>query len=197
VSFLREKQNCESLIFIYEMTLGKLCLFTAFLEKVDQFGWLGTPTRSSPFSLVKLGTNHMTDHSGSWMKMMSNSFCASKIVLVSNLFFWTFCKKILILFWILFPVKLMLLEWTEIRVTHLKVCEHSSSCLVSSLGELVFALVLQHYAKWWWYLVLWGWLHFTHLKSWILHEKVACPHFQQFLYCNTSNFMSTLWIVAI
>ena len=36
--FLKEKQNCESLMSIYETTLGKFCLFTAFLEKMSQFG---------------------------------------------------------------------------------------------------------------------------------------------------------------
>jgi len=34
ISFLREKKNCKSLTFIYEMTLGELWLFEGFLEKV-------------------------------------------------------------------------------------------------------------------------------------------------------------------
>ena len=34
-SFLKEKQKYESLMFIYEATLDKSWLFTAFLEKVS------------------------------------------------------------------------------------------------------------------------------------------------------------------
>ena len=34
MSFLKEKQSCKSLMFIYEMTLVELRLFEMFLEKV-------------------------------------------------------------------------------------------------------------------------------------------------------------------
>ena len=36
-----------------------------------------------------------------------------------------------------------------------------------------------------------------HLAPWTLHEKVAWPHFQQFLYCGMSGFMFAPWMVAI
>ena len=55
ISFLREKQNCKSLTFTYEMTLGELWLFEGFLEKVIQLEWFGTPTNYSLFSFDKLG----------------------------------------------------------------------------------------------------------------------------------------------
>ena len=34
MSFQREKQSWDNLIFMYEMTLGELLLFNVFLEKV-------------------------------------------------------------------------------------------------------------------------------------------------------------------
>ena len=37
----------------------------------------------------------MKDQESSWMKMISKSEWASRIVLVIKLFFWTFCEKIL------------------------------------------------------------------------------------------------------
>jgi len=98
ISFLKEKWNCKSLIFIYKVTLGESFSFVVFLEKVVQFRWLDTPTKSLSFLLIELDMNYMTDHDSSQMKMMSNSFCASKIVLVSNFSFQTFCEKILISF---------------------------------------------------------------------------------------------------
>ena len=79
------------------MTLGELWLFEGFLEKVIQLGWFGTPTNYSLFSFDKLEMEKIRDHSGFWMKITSNSFYASNIVLVSNLFLQIFCKKILIL----------------------------------------------------------------------------------------------------
>jgi len=97
MSFLLEKQSCKSLMFMYNMTLGELWSLEEFLEKIIQLGWFGTPTNCSLFLFNKLGMKWIRNHDGSWIKITSNSFCASKIVLVSNLFLWMFCEKILML----------------------------------------------------------------------------------------------------
>jgi len=75
------------------MTLGESWSLEVFLEKIIQLEWFGTPTSFSSFLFDKL---RIDDHNGFWMKIISNSFCTSKIVLVSRLFLQTFCKKILI-----------------------------------------------------------------------------------------------------
>jgi len=87
--------------------------------------------------------------------------------------------------------------WSPLQFAHLKVYRYSSSCLVLNLGELVLKLVLQHHMNWWWYSVLCGPLHLTHLDPWILYKKVAWPYFQQFLHCRTSRFMFAPWIVTM
>jgi len=88
MSFCRERWNCKSLMFMYNMTLGELWSLEAFLEKVIQLEWFGIPT-----NFDKLGIDWIIDYSSSWMKIISNSFCASKTVLVSSLFLWTFCDS--------------------------------------------------------------------------------------------------------
>jgi len=97
MSFHREKWKCESLTFIYDTTLEESWSFDTFLEKVSQLEWFDTPTKCSPFLLNKLGIEQMIDYGGSWMKIISKSFCVSRIVLVSKLFLWTFCENILML----------------------------------------------------------------------------------------------------
>jgi len=86
MSFQREKQSWDNLMFIYEMTLEESLLFDVFLEKVIQLGWLRAPTYCSPFSFTELGIEQMKNQGSSWMKIISKFLCTSKIVLVSSLF---------------------------------------------------------------------------------------------------------------
>lgn len=74
------------------MTLGELLSHKKGLENTIQLGWLETPTNSLPSQLVKLGIDFIKDHEGSWMKMTSKKDCVSKIVLMIELFLWTFCE---------------------------------------------------------------------------------------------------------
>ena len=90
MSFCNQKQRFESLILIYVMTLGVLWTLDGFLENVIQLGWLGMPTKSFLSLLKELEIEYIIDHDSSWMNIISNSLCASKIVLVSRLFLWMF-----------------------------------------------------------------------------------------------------------
>ena len=95
ISFCKEKQNWKSLMFIYDTTLGESWLFDAFLEKVNQLGWFSIPTKCSPSLLNKLRIEQIINYDSSWIKIISKSLYASRIVLVSKLFLQTFCEKIL------------------------------------------------------------------------------------------------------
>ena len=81
-----------------------------FIEKVVQLGWFGTSTRCSSSLLIELGIDHIKAHSSSCMNVISKSLCASKIVLVSKLFLWMFCEKILIFLQIILECHLQLSE---------------------------------------------------------------------------------------
>ena len=61
MSFCREKQREEIWMFIYIITLGESEVYVEVLEKVDQLGWWGTLTSSSPSQLVELGMKWITD----------------------------------------------------------------------------------------------------------------------------------------
>ena len=78
------------------MTLEESQLLKVSLEKVIQLGWFGTSTSILPSLFDKVKIDWMNDYSGSWIKIISKSFCASKIVLVNILFLYMFCEKILI-----------------------------------------------------------------------------------------------------
>ena len=75
--------------------------------------------------------------------------------------------------------------------------EQDSLCFVSKHGVFVLKFTLQHQAKWWWCLILYGLLHFMYFKPWAQQAKVVCPHFQQFLYWETSELILVLWMMAI
>ena len=72
-------------------------MFVGDLEKIIQSGWLEVFTRLSSSLLKELGINLTKDQGGSWIKMISNFLLVFKIVLVSSLFFRTFCENSLIL----------------------------------------------------------------------------------------------------
>jgi len=74
------------------MTLGGSLSREKGLENVIQLGWLGTPTNSSPSQLVELGIDLIEDYDSSWMKMTSNRNWVYRIVLMMELFLWTFCE---------------------------------------------------------------------------------------------------------
>ena len=93
MSLCKEKQKEESLMLIYVTTLGESFSLEKFLEKVIQLEWFETSTNSL---LLELSIEQIVVHDGSWMKITSNKNRVSKIVLTTKLFFWTFCKKILI-----------------------------------------------------------------------------------------------------
>ena len=80
------------------MILGKSSEIIEFLEKVVQFGWLETPTSSSPLLFFELGIEYIKDHENSWMKMIPYKICISRIILIMKLFLQIFWEKILSLF---------------------------------------------------------------------------------------------------
>ena len=80
------------------MTLGELLAWDEFLEDMVQFGWLETPTNSSPLLLFKLSIDYIKNQDGSWIKMMLKEVYISRIVLMTKLFLWMFWEKILIFF---------------------------------------------------------------------------------------------------
>ena len=76
--------------------------------------------------------------------------------------------------------------WSLWQFKHLNVWGH---------GSPFFSL--QHHPNSLWFSDLWGPLHLMHLKLCILHKKVACPYFQQFLHWGTPGFMFTPRMVAM
>ena len=46
-------------------------------------------------------------------------------------------------------------------------------------------------------MVWWGPLHLTHFTPWILHTSDVWPHFQQFLHCDTLEFILAPQIITI
>ena len=87
--------------------------------------------------------------------------------------------------------------WSPQQFKHLNAWGQGLPFFVSSLGGLILLFCLQHHLNSLWFSDLWGPLHLTHLKPWILHEKVACSHFQQFLHWGTPGFMFAPWMVAM
>jgi len=65
MSFHKENWKDESLILIYDMTLGELWSLEGFLKKFIQLGWFGTLTNLSPFLFEELGMEQMKDYNGS------------------------------------------------------------------------------------------------------------------------------------
>ena len=49
----------------------------------------------------------------------------------------------------------------------------------------------------WWLSDLCSPLHLTYLDPWILYENVVCSYFQQFLHCETPEFILAPLIVTI
>ena len=87
--------------------------------------------------------------------------------------------------------------WSPQQFKHLNAWGQGSPFFVSSLGGLILSFGLQHHPNSLWFSDLWGPLHLTHLKPCILYEKVACPHFQQFLHWGTPGFMFAPQMVAM
>ena len=72
--------------------------------------------------------------------------------------------------------------WLLLQLEHLKEWGHRLPFLVSRHGGFIFLFALQHHPNSRWFSDLCGPLHLMHLEPWILQEKIACPHFQQFLH---------------
>jgi len=72
--------------------------------------------------------------------------------------------------------------WSPWQFEHLNKWGHGSSFFISSREGLDFSFALQHHLNSQWFSDLWGPLHLTYLDPCTLHEKVAWPHFQQFLH---------------
>ena len=109
-------------------------------------------------------------------------------------FFW--CYSLLNLFF-QNGHKLEYAWWSPWQLGHLKECRHSLPFLVSRWGGFNLSLALQHQLNSQWLSDLCSLLHLTYLDSWILHENVACSHFQQFLHCGTPGFILASLIIAI
>jgi len=88
----REKCKEEMWILMYIMTLEGSLSYKKGLENVIQLGWLGTPTNLLLSQLVKLGIDLIKNYDSSWMKMTLNRNWVSRIVLMMELFLWTFCE---------------------------------------------------------------------------------------------------------
>ena len=52
------------------MILGESSTFDEFLEKVNQFRLLGTPTNFFPLQFIELSNKQIKDYDSSWIKMM-------------------------------------------------------------------------------------------------------------------------------
>ena len=61
----------ERRMLINVMTLGESLELGDDLAKVVQLGWWQVPTRGFPSQLEELGTFRISDHGGSWIRMMS------------------------------------------------------------------------------------------------------------------------------
>ena len=83
------------------------------------------------------------------------------------------------------------------QLVHLKVCRHGSPFLVSRRSRLILLFALQHQPNSWWFSDLWGPLHITHFKSWILQKKVKWSYFQQFLHWGIPWFVLAILTITI
>ena len=83
------------------MTLEKSFLSDGILAKETQLGWWLVPIKGSPLLFEVLGIFWISDHGGSWIKMILNWFKVSRRVLMMREFLQMFCKKILRFFTII------------------------------------------------------------------------------------------------
>ena len=77
------------------ITLGESSVFGDDLAKEVQFGWWQVPTRGSPSQFEEHGIFWVSDHKGSWIRMISKWFWVLSIILRMREFLRTFCEKIL------------------------------------------------------------------------------------------------------
>ena len=107
------------------MTLGKSLSSKGILAKEIQLEWWLVPMRGSPSQHEVLGILWISDHGGSWIKMMSKWTNVSSRVLTMREFLWTFCEKIL-RFLIIIDEKCYSLQNELILI-----CFHGSQCTSS------------------------------------------------------------------
>ena len=111
------------------MTLGGLSLSKEDLLNMIQLGWWIVPMRDSPLLLDKLGTLQISDHGGSWIKMMSKWFCVLSKQWTISEFLRTFYERILMDFKIISDLQHSLQNrWTWI-------CFHGSPSISLSANS--------------------------------------------------------------
>ena len=108
------------------MTLGKSSLSREDLPNMIQLGWWIVLMRGSPLLSDELGTLWISDHRGSWIKIILKWFCVSSKEWTISKFLWMFCKRILMDFKIIGNLWHLLQNgWTWI-------CFHGSPSISSS-----------------------------------------------------------------
>jgi len=83
------------------MTLGKSFSSDGILAKEIQLGWWLVSIRGLPLLFTVLGIFQISNHGGSWIKMILNWFKVLRRVLTMREFLQTFCEKILRFFTII------------------------------------------------------------------------------------------------
>ena len=107
------------------MTLGKSVSSDGILVKEIQLGWWMVPMRGSLLLFEVLDIFQISDHGGSWIKMILNWFAVSRRVLTIREFLWTFCEKILSFFTIIVELSCFL------QNESIWICFHGSQCTSS------------------------------------------------------------------
>ena len=120
MSFQRRKQREEKCMLTYVRTLGESFLSDRILANIIQLGWGLVPIKGSPLLFKVLGIFWISDHSGSWIKMILNWFKVLRRVLTMREFLQMFCEKILRFFTII--VKLGCFLYNELNW----ICFHRS-----------------------------------------------------------------------
>ena len=97
------------------MTLGGSSLSRGDLLNMIQLGWWIVLMRGSPLLSDELGTLWISDHRGSWIKIMSKWFCISSKEWTISKFLQMFCERILMDFKIIGDLQRLLQNgWTWI-----------------------------------------------------------------------------------
>ena len=93
MSLWRRKRREEKQILMYVITLGKSLALEDDLAKAVQFGWWQVPLKGSPSQFVEQGILRISDHRGSWIRIISKWCWVLSIVLRMREFLQTFCEK--------------------------------------------------------------------------------------------------------
>ena len=108
------------------MTLGESLLSVRLLPNMIQLEWWLVLIKGSPLLLDRLRTFQISDHGGSWIKMMLKSFWVSSSIWTMIEFFRTFCDKILR------DLKIIVSLWRSLLNRWTSTCFHRSQNTFSS-----------------------------------------------------------------